>query len=126
MDTGVEQQQQSELAAAAQQSEAQLREVESELASRVKAVSQLLDHTAKAGSQAMSHVAHLEARTQADIAGMPFAWMPIRAHDCMHPSQYASRTKTHACMLFKLCGKLHFFTGAFFEFHGPRRLTRPA
>ena len=37
----------------------------------MKAVSQLLDHTAKAGSQAMSHVAHLEARTQADIAGMP-------------------------------------------------------
>ena len=107
MDTGVEQQQQSELAAAAQQSEAQLREVESELASRVKAVSQLLDHTAKAGSQAMSHVAHLEAHTQADIAGTPlpgcllclmiaciqadicwytFAWMPFMTRDCMHPS----------------------------------------
>lgn len=69
--TGVEQQQQSGLAAAAQQSEARLREVEAELMSRLKAMSQLVDHTAKAGSQAMTHVAHLEAHTQADIAGMP-------------------------------------------------------
>lgn len=69
--TGVEQQQQSGLAAAAQQSESRLREVESELVSRVKAMSQLVDHTAKAGSQATSHVAHLKAHTQADIAGVP-------------------------------------------------------
>lgn len=67
--TGVEQQQQSELASAAQQNEARLSEVESELSSRVKALSHLLDHTAKAGSQVMSHVAQLEATTKSDIAG---------------------------------------------------------